>query len=445
MSGGGVAALQRPQASKKVSAPAYGAPIRALIASHSHPKISKGGAEIAAYALYSALAKMPDFDPRFLGCVRDELNQKLGATISQPFSDGEYVYSAAAFDWFKFSNTDPNFPREFRALLQKLQPQIIHFHHYINLGVEAFLHVREVVPNCRIVLTLHEYLALCHHYGQMLTKQNNTLCYESSPLRCTRCFKDITPSDFFLRKLYIQRFYDVVDHFVAPSHFLAERYIAWGVPKDRISVMENVIAPLEDGGLRPTLRNKADLLRVGFFGQISMLKGINVLLEAAAILEEREAHNIVIEIFGDHSGQPPEFQADFLARMAKVGRNVKFHGPYDQNRVDRLMQSVDVVIVPSIWWENSPVVIQEALRNRRPIICSDVGGMAEKVRDGVDGFHFPVANSVALASLLLNIAEKPSQLADLDRTMRLPDSVQKATERYVDLYMSLLLAQDQLI
>jgi glycosyltransferase involved in cell wall biosynthesis len=210
------------------------------------------------------------------------------------------------------------------------------------------------------------------------------------------------------------------------------------VPEDKVSRIENVIALPQASQARAASRSEGELLRVGFFGQISHLKGINVMLEAAEILEQREAHQVVIEIYGDYSGQPPDFQADFLQRLAKVGRNVKFHGPYDQHRVDRLMQAVDVVVVPSIWWENSPVVIQEALRNRRPVICSDVGGMAEKVRDGLDGFQFPVGNSVALAALLLRIAEKPGQLADLDRTLRTPDTVDEATDLYEQLYSSLL-------
>jgi glycosyltransferase involved in cell wall biosynthesis len=416
--------------------------VRVLIASHSHPKISKGGAEIAAYELFTALGKRADFNVTFLGCVRDELNQKLGATISQPFSDREYLYACGAFDWFKFSNSDPAFPREFRLLLQALQPHIVHFHHYTNFGVEAFLHVRETLPESRIVVTLHEYLALCHHYGQMVTKQTTTLCHESSPLRCTRCFKDITPSDFFLRKLYIGRFFDLVDQFIAPSDFLAERYVAWGIPREKIATLENVIAAparrVARAAAAAAARRKSDVLRVGFFGQISHLKGINVLMEAAETLESRQAHNIVVEIHGDYSGQPPDFQADFLARMAKVGRNVKFHGPYDQNRIDQLMQSVDLVVIPSIWWENSPVVIQEALRNRRPIVCSDIGGMAEKVRDGLDGLQFPAGNSLALASLLLRIAKTPKQLGDLSRTMRMPESVEQATDRYQRLYRKLL-------
>jgi glycosyltransferase involved in cell wall biosynthesis len=102
------------------------------------------------------------------------------------------------------------------------------------------------------------------------------------------------------------------------------------------------------------------------------------------------------------------------------------------------MQSVDVIVTPSIWWENSPVVIQEALRNRRPIICSDIGGMAEKVRDGVDGLHFPVGNAVALASLLLQLVEKPSRLKELEETMRAPPTVDEATNIYAQLYASLI-------
>jgi glycosyltransferase involved in cell wall biosynthesis len=286
------------------------------------------------------------------------------------------------------------------------------------------------------VLTLHEYLAICNHYGQMVTKQHRTLCHRASPLRCNSCFKDINPADFFLRTLYIQRFFELVDHFIAPSAFLAERYIAWGVPPAKISVIENIVYRSVKRGT-DIADDRDGPLRVGFFGQVSELKGIGVLLEAAKFLEKQNEFGVVIEIFGDYSIQPMEFQQDFLTRLNSAGRNVVFHGPYDQDRVDDLMQSVDIVVMPSIWWENSPVVIQEALRNRRPILCSDIGGMAEKVRDGLDGFQFPVGNSVALASLLIKIAEKPTYLSDLDRTMRSPDRVEDAADRFEHLYASL--------
>ena len=410
---------------------------RVLIASHSHPQLTKGGAEIAAHVLYAALRNRPGYEAWFLGCVRDQMNHKLGATINQPFSDSEYLYASGAFDWFKFSNTDANFPDAFRKLLGSLQPHIVHFHHYINFGVEAFLHVKKTLPNCRIVVTLHEYLAICNHFGQMITKQHRTLCYEATPLRCSTCFKDVTPSDFFLRTLYIRRFFDLVDHFIAPSNFLAERYEAWGVPLSKISVIENVIHRASAKKAAAAVHD-AGPLRVGFFGQISVLKGISVVLDAADFLEKRGEFDVVFEIFGDYSGQPPEFQTLFLERLEKAGRNVIFHGPYDQNRVDPLMQSVDLVLTPSIWWENSPVVIQEALRNRRPLVCSDIGGMAEKVRDGVDGFHFPVGNSIALASLLLKLSADRARLAGMRETLHIPVAAAEIVSRHERLYETLL-------
>jgi glycosyltransferase involved in cell wall biosynthesis len=413
-------------------------PLRILIASHSHPQLSKGGAEISAFQLFQELQRQPQCETWFLGCDRRETNPKLGARISQPFSDREYIYSVGAYDWFKFANRDAGFPQDFRHLLERLRPRVVHFHHYLGFGVEAFLHVRETLPDAKIVLTLHEYLALCHHFGQMITNPDRSLCYDSKPERCAECFESIPISDFFLRRLYIERFFNLVDQFIAPSEFLAERYVAWGVPKDRMTVIENVIpAPLHQPRAAAPL-DRPPLLRVGFFGQISFLKGINVLLEAAEILLDRKVNGIVFEIYGDYRGQPTEFQSDFLARLAKAGRNVKFNGPYEQHRVDLLMRSVDAVLMPSIWWENSPVVIQEALRNRRPVVCSDIGGMAEKIRDGVDGFHFPVGNSAALSSLLLRLAKSPAKLMALRSTMRCPGTTRDIIARHWELYSELL-------
>lgn len=411
--------------------------IRILMASHSHPHLSNGGAEISAFQLFSALCSRPGFDPAFLGSATDQMTQKLGSTISQPFSDREYLYTVGAFDWFKFANRDPTFPSEFRRLLGVLEPRILHFHHYANFGVEAFLHAKSLLPDCKIVLTLHEFLAICNHYGQMVRSDRQTLCYEASPLRCNGCFKDILPADFFLRRLYIKRFFDLVDHFIAPSAFLAGRYTEWGIPKERISVIENAIP--SSPSIDKTGESEDDAhLRVGFFGQISVLKGINVLFDAAAILEQDEDVNVVLEIFGDYRGQPAEFQKDFADRLGKAGFNVKFHGPYDNNRVDSLMRCVDAVLVPSIWWENSPVVIQEALRNRRPIICSDIGGMAEKVVDGRDGFHFPAGNAVALASLLRRLASTRSRLDAVSKTLRPPQAMETIVAQHEALYHRLL-------
>jgi glycosyltransferase involved in cell wall biosynthesis len=386
-------------------------PLRVLVASHSHPELTNGGSEIAAFQLYRALQARPDCRTWLLGCDRSTAADRPGAVLSQPYSATEYLYRTNQFDWFKFANLDPGFPSEIERLLRELAPDVVHFHHYINFGVEVFQHVRRVLPDCRIVLTLHEYLAICHHYGQMVTKPHHHLCQQSSEARCHKCFSDFAPSDFFLRKRYIDRFFDLVDTFIAPSQFLADRYVDWGVPAAKLVVLENLMPPAE-AAPAAQIPSKGTL-RIGYFGQISSLKGIDLLLDTAAALEADGVTDVSFEIFGDYLGQPEELRAGFQARLGGTGRNVRFNGPYDRREVNRLMQSVHAVLVPSLWWENSPLVIQEALRNRRPVICSDIGGMAEKVRDGLDGFHFAAGNIMALTSLLRGLAGNRKPLAEV--------------------------------
>lgn len=410
---------------------AHAAPLKVLIASHSHPEVTNGGAEIAAFQLYRGLQARSDCQAWFLGCDRSLASERPGAVLSQPFSETEYLYCAGAFDWFKFANPDPRFPAEIERLFLELKPDVVHFHHYINFGIEVFQHLRRVLPNCRIVLTLHEYLAICHHYGQMISPQFH-LCYQSGPARCQKCFPEFGRSDFFLRQRYIARFLDLVDTFIAPSQFLADRYVAWGVPEAKMTVLENLMPP--DASASPAQVPASGVLRIGFFGQISRIKGIDVVFDAAAALEAEGFSGISFEIFGDYHGQPPEFQSAFLERLGGAGRNIRFHGPYDRERVDRLMQSVHAVLVPSVWWENSPVVIQESLRNRRPVICSDIGGMAEKVRDGVDGFHFPAGDAMALTSLLRGLAENRQTLVDLATQLTGRAELVADIEDYVGVY-----------
>lgn len=416
-------------------------PMRVLIASHSHPKLVNGGAERAAFELFNGLQKSGRAETWFLACERNEEARRSGRVLAQPFTNREFVYATGDFQWFNFANRDPVFLRELGTLVRALRPEIVHFHHYAQLGVEALRHVRVNAPDAKLVLTLHEYLAICHQRGQMVTKDDQSLCRKASPSRCQGCFPALLRSDFFLRDLYIRRFFDIVDCFIAPSSFLADRYIAWGLPEEKFTVMENALAEPECTGGR-TQALKSEILRAGFFGQISVLKGIEVLMEAAEILERERETRVVFEIYGDYRNQGRESKERFLQLLSAAPRNVHYHGPYENESIDELMQSVDMVVVPSIWWENSPMVIQEALRNIRPVICSGIGGMAEKVRDGVDGFHFPAGSPTGLAEVLRRLAADRSQLDRIRTTMAVPAAAQQIVAEHLLLYGKLLRGED---
>jgi glycosyltransferase involved in cell wall biosynthesis len=423
------------EAPRAVSTVKGRAKLRVLVASHSHPEITKGGAEIAAFQLYRGIASRTDCAAWFLGC--DGRQARSDIPISQPFGTQDFLYSGGEFDWLKFANRDPRFPEAFTDLLMELSPDVVHFHHYSRVGVEAFWHVKQALPDAKIVVTLHEYLAICNHYGQMVTRPHQNLCYHSTPARCVECFQELQESDFFLRKRYIQHFFDFVDHFISPSQFLADRYIEWGIGEDRISLIENAVRAATNGGDVPGPASNGPL-RVGFFGQLSSLKGADVLLEAARLLDKEGRKDICFDIFGNYRNQPPEFQQKLMERMELVGLNVGVHGPYDEVRVDGLMRSVDVVIVPSVWWENSPLVIQEAFRNGRPVICSDIGGMVEKVRNGIDGFHFHAGSANDLALLLKRLADDRQILIDVVGTVRKPPTSDVVIDAHLTLYQELL-------
>jgi glycosyltransferase involved in cell wall biosynthesis len=407
------------------------APLRVLVAAHMDPRLSRGGAEIAAFQLYGELAARDDVEAWFLSAAPGRLQVRDGVTFGQPFGAGSYTYSCRDFDHFIFSNPDDTLRGELYSLLQELRPDVVHLHHYTNFGLEFVTAIRAALPDVRIVMTLHEYLAICNHFGQMVKRPSFALCERSGPRECNGCFPEQSPQDFFLRDLFIKRFFREIDHFIAPSKFLADRYIAWGLDETRITVVENGIPDLDDRGNLPYPAVDQGLT-FGFFGQISRLKGFDILLDAA---EQLDGHpDIRIEIYGDYSSQPPDFQAAVRERLAVMPKNVRYMGAYDNKRVDRMMQAVHAVLVPSIWWENSPLVIQEALANRRPVICSDIGGMAEKVRDGVDGFHFQVGSGSALAALLKRLAAEPARLAEVHRIMARAPGLEQTTDRLLGLY-----------
>ena len=425
--------MRRTRKLERTTPPRRAAGQRVLVMSHMHPAVSHGGAEIAAYQLYGALRGAPEVSACwFLAAAGGRVAGRLGARLSQPFGPDEYVYSGAGFDHFVHGNPDPEWPVELRRLLAELKPDVVHLHHHTNFGLETLLTLRQALPHARIILTLHEYLAICNHFGQMVKQPSLALCTAASPRDCHRCFPERSEQDFFLRELYIKRFFRLVDHFISPSQFLADRYIAWGIPGERISVIENGMP----AGPAPVPRPGSGDVTLGFFGQISRLKGIDVLFDAAMLLEKAGTSGIRIEVHGDHSGQPPEFRALFEARIKEAPGNVELHGPYPNGRVGALMAGVDAVLVPSIWWENSPLVIQEAFRAGRPVICSDIGGLAEKVRDGVDGFHFAAGSPRALAGLLTRLAQEPARLRALAHGLAVPPGLGATLAATLSLYRS---------
>lgn len=406
-----------------------------LMVSHAHPDFSKGGGEVAAHHLHEGLNQLPFWASHFLG--RHALPGLVDPEqlFLRHRGEQETLFHAEA-DFFTFSSRGPQgLHRQFLALLERLQPGVVHLHHYWQVGLEMIGWVRHWNPRVPVVVTLHEFLAICAQNGQML-KTNGQLCTASGPAVCHACLPAHRPVDFQLRQRYLQAFFREVDHFIAPSQFLRQRYIDWGLPAEKITVLEN-------GQRYPQAAPPAETLarprrRFAFFGQLNPFKGIDVLLEAWALLPLRLRQLASLEIHGGANHLPDAFKARLDGLLDQAHRSVKAYGPYAGEDLPRLIAGVDWVVMPSIWWENSPMVIQEAFLHGRPMIVGDIGGMAEKVRDGVDGLHFRARNPAALAEVLARAIEDESLWPRLVAGIRKPPSLTEAAAQHVLLYEQLI-------
>ncbi len=383
--------------------------MRILVTAHGHPDFSLGGGELAAHHLHLAYQAHPQVHKSTFLARADSGRWPSGALSKH--AEGEYLWDQAVHDWhyLKAAQRD-SLDARLAPLLERLQPTVVHSHHYAHLGLDHLLTVRRILPKAQIWLTLHEFMAICRNNGQMVKTQSNALCSESSPAACHRCFPASTAEDFWLRREFILDRLGVVDGFIAPSHFLRQRYLEWGLPADRIHVIENGQAP--DEPLPPRVVGPGQgRNRFGFFGQINPYKGLDLVLKALTLLSKAEQRTLTLEVHGAHfDAQPLELReriAGLLQPLERAGV-VQWIGPYRPEDKRQRLQGIDWLVVPSIWWENSPLVIQEAFSAGRPVICSGIGGMAEKVRPGVDGLHVPVGNAYAWAQTLLRAAQEPA-------------------------------------
>ncbi len=375
--------------------------MRVLIISHGHPGYSIGGAEVASHTLFKAIQAEPDDEAFYLSRAPSSFRRHSATPLmSLRHDDRETFMHTGVWDEFWLSNGGlGELAGAFTYYLQQVNPDVVHFHHIIGIGVEAVALVRRVLPTVRIVITFHEYLAICTNHGQMVKTGRHQLCHAASPSTCNACFPHRSPADFFGREEHLRSHLLLADAFVSPSHFLRERYEAWGLPSNRFHVIENAVSGTP--ALPRTLSAPDRRDRFAFFGQVSEFKGLPIVLEAISRIPEEIWDRATLSIFGGNlEMQPESFQKRFQHLMDAAGRRARFFGSYRQDELPRLMADVDWVIMPSIWWENSPVVIQEANLHRRPLIVSGIGGMAEKVRDEVDGMHFRVGSPESLADKL---------------------------------------------
>ena len=409
---------------------------RVLVAAHNHPALHPGGTEIFAHDLFRAYQRA-GCEALFLGATNQIHRQERPGTSFQSIgsSGDEVLLWSGHFDRFFMSQIDLyGVVPDVVELLQDYRPDIVHLHHLLLLGAEFPHIVRRTLPDCRIIMTLHDYYPICHHDGLMVRTKDKELCHGSSPDRCHACFKDIALEKFVLRERHLKSLMSVVDGFVAPSAFLKQRYVEWGLPEEAISLIPNGqperAAPAQAEA--PARRKPV----FGYFGNLNPWKGGAVLLEAAKQLIA-EGLDFELRVHGATLYQSESFIETIDKLFAETAPVVQRRGGYRREDIAGLIRSVDCMVMPSIWWENAPLVIQEAQGQNCPVITSNIGGMAEMIEDGVNGLTVPPNDPTALAVAMRRMAEDADLRETLSQGARHPETIDTTARRYLALIETL--------
>jgi glycosyltransferase involved in cell wall biosynthesis len=415
---------------------------KVLLISLFHPELIRGGAQQVCYELFRGLQGRPDVEATLLASIDSSIPAlyKNGARITGfDRRPNEYLFLSRNYDYLWHKVPDPILIESYVEFLHLIEPDVVHFHHFLTLGIDLLTVTRKTLPKARIVFTFHEFLSICFADGQMVRKSDKSLCSEASSVRCHQCFPDRSPEFFFMREMWMKKHLEAVDVFTTPSHFMIDHYTKWGIDAGRIHHIPNGQADYSAGiqcqDERPTKN------RFGFFGQFVDNKGVHVILEAVEHLRESGFTEFVVELNGDNLRYASEARRNQIESFLQKEelrphheRNVFMNGSYDVNSLASRMARVDWCVVPSIWWEIFGLVISEAWMFKRPVIASNVGGMKERITDGVDGLHFDVGDPRSLAEVMRRACSEEGLWKKLSRGIKPPLSREGMSNLFCGLY-----------
>lgn len=449
-------------------------PIKVAIAVHHFPPNFKSGGEWRAYRM-----------AKWLQSQNHGVKVVCIESIADPFTpdlrwvDEEFdglpvrrlfLNLAHAPDPAKWEYDNPWLEAHLSRYLAEEKPDIFH----LISGYLMTAGALKAAKNCQIpiVLTLTDFWFMCHRHT--LYRTSGYLCPENTTLDCVRCALEkkrrfrlpaqklpalttvfwqrteglpavsAQVAQMESRQATLRAAISEVEVAICPSHFLLETYLKKGFSARRMQFLRQGLTHL------PSLLDKkipASPLRVGYIGQIAPHKGVHVLVEAYAKLLSSSAgqsddilHGVQLKLYGDTT-QFPDYSQN-LRRRAKGA--LQFMGPFDYAQIDQVYQEIDVLVVPSVWYENSPNVILEAFAHQTPVLASRLGGMAELIADQQTGLLFAPNDPTDLAEKLKMVLDHPELLAKWQENIVQPIDMDTEMQEILQIYTSILAERNRL-
>lgn len=403
--------------------------MKVLVLAIGHPEYELGGADRAAYSLFQGIKSRAGHSAHFAAPVSAENIGHDGLLGCYAGKSDEIIFVPPAVNYLRLVSMDyGNLRRIMDDVLDVSQPDIVHVTHFLHCGLDVLQIVKEHY-GLPLAVTFNEYTSICHHYGQMITTDRR-LCYESGADACHACFPHIPAGHFFARHHLVRDYLNLADLFIAPSPFLRKRFAQYGLPDEKFVDIGYVQGNFDQAGSLSN-RCRSKKVRLGFFGRINPFKGVDLLLEAILRLPETLRDQLELIVFGANlESESDEFQSRIRSLLDRAGPLVTLFGSYSHDQTLHLMGSVDWVVVPSIWWEVGPIVIEEAFAAGTPVIASDIAGMEEKVAHGDTGLLFTAGSVVSLSETIASI------LTEGPRKRLSPTSVPQINRERVSAHLS---------
>lgn len=432
--------------------------MRILLPVHHFPPRYSAGAEL--YTLRLAKGLLGRGHQVEVVCVESISQGDDRLTVVRDEYEGVPVWRLS-FDLFgpvrrRWNHANPLLRDWFAQYARDHRPDLAHFQAGYLLGATPL----EALAGAGVptVLTLHDYWFVCPRIT--LLRGDGTLCERvpDDPGGCAWCIRlerrrvraadrlsggllgalarPLLPErrEIAERRAHLLPALGLPGAVVAPSHFLARQYAPY-VPAERLHVLR---LGLDLTPFRAQTRPPSgEALVLGYVGQIAPHKGLHLLVEAFRLLPAGP-RPVELHIHGGLEAHP-----DYVARVRALAGGdprIRFHGRFENRRVAEILSGLDATVVPSTWYENSPLAILEAHAAGTPVVTSAMGGMAELVRDGVDGLHFAPGDPRDLARQLRRLAEQPDLLAALQRGVVSPWSIEEEQEHLLEIYRRVQIA-----
>lgn len=299
--------------------------------------------------------------------------------------------------------------RKFKKLVEDFKPDIIHIHniyHQISpsiLDVAAFYKIP-------VVMHLHDYKLICPNYQLFAHGEICEDCKPDKYFNCVknRCFKNsysksaLAALEMYIHHSVLKIYKKNISAFIAPSNFMKNKVVEYGWDKEKIITIYNPFsANLETNSQEIFNIKKEDYLL--YFGRLSPEKGLDTLLKAAAI------NRNTVKLVGTG---PEKDNLESLADELKV--KVDFLGFKSGEELKDIIMKAKAVVIPSIWYENMPLSLLEALNLGCPVIASNIGGMPEIIKEGKNGWLFRPGDESDLADKIKDLDKYEKKIMSED-------------------------------